>query len=417
MNVSLKCQNNELSFTLPKRARIFRWLPGEKINDPYTAVIKSLLRPLGYKRSLFDLAKSCATACVAFDASCPPKLGEQMIDPILKTLHASGMGYKDILILATAEYPARASEASLPASFLTKYRNYAIKYHDLYSYKDHQLIGKTLSGVPVYLDRRFKEADLNIIAGGVYSSALFGFTGASLLVPFGLSGVETIRGLYGLFAVSRLNDYRLQNQESLFYKELISLLDLAQLNFIINILPDQDMNVSQVFSGKPTEIVKAMMESIHTSAETLPDAADIVIAANGGSYCDASSLRTLHSLGIANSYKKRDGWLVFATSMFDDLSVEQLAAIKGRPGLVQYFSDNKAIQSAHDKLFHFIDATPIIFVSPKFGDMAQSRKQKGKIFFHAGIDQAIDFIKSSGKKTQDILVLPSALHTPPQSVS
>ena len=417
MNVRFRCQNNEIYFALPKHAKVFRSRPGEKNDDAYTAVIKNLLRPLGYKRSLFDLAKSCTTACLAFDVSCPPKLGQQMIDPILKTLHASGMEHKDIVILATAEYPASANEANLPANFFEKYRHYTIRFHDISSHKDHELVGKTLSGLPVYLDRRFKEADLKITAGGVYSNALFGFSGASLIVPLGLSGVETIRGLYDLFSISRLDDYRLQSQESLFYQELISLLKLARLNFIINIQPDQDMNISRIFSGRPVDVVKAMMELNHREAETLPDAANIVVAASGSSQCDSSFLHAFHSLGIANSYKKKGGWLVFATSLFDGLSGGQLAAIQDKRSLLQYFSGQSDIQSVHDKLLHFLDKTPIVFVSPQFAKMEQNKGQKGNIFFHAGIEQAVDFIKTAGQKAQDILVLPDALHTLPLPVS
>lgn len=406
-----------MSFPLRDGAKIFRRPPRETIDDVYTTVIKKLLRPLGYKRSLFDLAKSCTTACIAFDASCPPALGQQMLDPILKTLHASGMEHKDILILATAEYPARAGETNFPAELIKKYQKYTIQFHDFNSYKDHELIGESLSGVPVYLDRRFKEADLRIIAGGVYSNSLFGFTGASLIVPLGLSGVETIRGLYDLYSISRLSDYRLQNKESLFYKELISFLELSRLNFIINLQPDQYMNVDRIFSGKPVDVIKAMMESIHADTTASPTAADIVIAASGNSHCDSSVQHTLHSMGIANSYKKKGGWLVFATSIFDDLSAEQLASITDERGLAQHFSDNKVIQSVHDKLFHFLKTTSIIFVSPHFDGMYQDRSQKRKIFFRSGIDQALDFIKTTGRKAGEILVLPEALHIPSQPLA
>jgi lactate racemase len=414
MNHSFAFQNSEITFEIPDTARVFQSAPDSKIGDVYTSVIKHLLRPLGYRQSLFDLAKTCKTACVVVDALCPPDFIDQMIGPIVKTLHAAGMNHNDILFLAASEYPAIFAKDTVAKMLEERYKGYDVQIHQMSSPENHVFIGNSKQGVPIYLDARLQKTDLKIIAGGIHSHSLFGFSGASLLMPFGLANLETISALFEVVGTDCMEDFRLVNTGSKLFNELDSIFELAQLDFIFNIFPDRGMNVTDIFSGKPHHVLKSMMLKLNKPAEELPAPADVVITSPGCARCNDSWNFFLQSLGIAASYVKKNGALVFITSLFDEMSEEQLVDLKNMNGLTKLLSGGTFIQNDKDPYHCYIGESIVLFISPNIRISKQIFDKRRALYFFSSIDQAMSFLQENVKKSSDVLILPQALYTNPR---
>lgn len=406
MDIKFPYRDQNLLFTIPEGAQLFQPAVRTPITETYTAIIKNLLRPLGYKQTLFDMAKKCTSACVVVDAYCPPQVNRQIVDPIIKTLHAAGMSHKDIMILLTSEYPSEFTSEQIQLVFDQEFlAEYNVQVHDAFSYTKHELIGYTSRGTPLYLDHRLRDADIKIITGGVYPHYLFGYGGAPLLLTLGLSGPETIQAVY------RLTDLSLLNTKSDLYLDLFEILGLTKIDFFINILMDSTAQFLDIFSGKPERVIKEISQKF-TSGEfcSIPEKADIVISCTGRAHCETSWYHNLLSLCFSHSFLKEFGSIIFATSLVEQLAPSRIEKIKRKSDLVDLFSLNKIIGGTREKIFSCLNDAHIIFVSPQLNDDSLKEKNR-EIYFCSTIDNALSFSAPQGRKTPRILLLPDGLLT------
>ncbi len=413
MEIVFPYQQEGLRLRIPDDVEIYQPACRTPISESYTAIIKNLLRPLGYKRTLFDMAKKCKSACVVVDAYCPPNVNQHILEPIIKTLHAAGMSHDDITILVASEYPSEFSDDMVKAIFSEKFlEEYNVQAHHVLAYTKHELIGKTQNGTPVYIDRRLKNADIKLITGGIYPHYLFGYAGAPLLLTLGLSGPETIQAIYNLADTSQLQDFKLHDQNSKFYSELMEIIKLTRLDFIVNILINRQFQFVDIFSGKPERVIGEIVKKLNTDYYcSIPEKADIVISCTGGPHCEISWYHNLISLCFSKSFLKEKGAIIFVTSLFEQFDSKQLSAIENKDDLIDLFLLDKIIAGTREKIFSCMDNTTIIFVSPSFDDKALKSSNNRSIYFSSSIESALQFAKQRTKTMPRTLLLPDGLLT------
>jgi len=257
MDIVFPYRESGIPLSIPKDVEIYQPPARTPIAETYTAIIKNLLRPLGYKHTLFDLAKKCRSACITVDAYYPPEVNVSILKPVIKTLHASGLRHDDITLLVTSEYPAELDETIIDTIFTPDFiSDYNVQIDHSFSETEHEFVGETTNGVPVYVDRRLKNADIRIIAGGIYPHYLFGYAGAPLLLAPGLMGPKTIQAVYDLSDSGHLEEFRLFEQTTKFYKELIDIIDLVRLDFVVNIAVDSSFRFTDIFAGRPERVMR-----------------------------------------------------------------------------------------------------------------------------------------------------------------
>ncbi|MBN1466717.1 DUF2088 domain-containing protein [candidate division KSB1 bacterium] len=412
MDILFPYRESGIPFRIPKNAQVFHPAVLTPVDRTYTAIIKTLLRPLGYKQTLFDIAKKCKSGCVVVDAYSSPITNRQILNPIIKTLHAAGMSHDDIIILVTSEYPSEFSQELFQSIFDQEFlRRYNVQAHDVFDQAQHEFIGKTSSGTPVHLDSRLQRADLKIITGGIYPHYLFGCAGAPLLLAFGVSGPETIQALYDLAGPENLDDFQLLNQKSKLSLELFDMLKLAELDFIVNISIDSAFRFVDIFSGKPASVIHEIADR-HAARgySILEGKADIAISCAGNSHCEMSWYHNLMSVCLARSFLKTGGTLIYITPLFDQANA-QITGIRDKSDLIDFFSLNKMIHSTRAKIFSCMDEGAIVFVSPELGHAKLKKRSDRDVFFCSSVDSALTFAAKGGTGTPNILLLPDGLFT------
>lgn len=412
MDVFFPYRDQGIGLSIPDDVEVFQPAVHTPVRETYHAIIKNLLRPLGYKKTLFDMAKKCKSACLVVDVFCPPQINRQIVDPIIKTLHAAGMSHNDITILVTSEYPSEFTEEHVQSIFDKEYRDqYHVQMHNVFSYTKHELVGSTPAGIPVFIDRRFKEADIKIITGSLYPHYLFGYSGAPLLLTLGLCGPETIQNLYNLTDLNHLSEFYLLDENSKFYKELQDVFRLAKLDFIVDVVLDREQRIINVFSGKPDSVTREFINQFNAKEfTTIPDRADIVISTTGGSHLELSWYHNLMGLCFAHSFLQPNGTIIFVTPIFEQFTDTQLSKIKRKADLIELFKLEKIINGTRDKMFSCMDDGIVIVVSPKH-DSGSLKEENQTVYFCSSIDEALSFAK---KYTHDIprtLLLPDGLQT------
>jgi nickel-dependent lactate racemase len=412
MDVLFPYRDQGIGLSIPDDVEIFQPAVHAPVGETYHAIIKRLLRPLGYKKTLFDMAKRCNTACLVVDVFCPPEINRQIVDPIIKTLHAAGMAHNDITVLVTSEYPAEFTEDRVQSIFDDEFRSeYNVQTHNVFSYTKHELVGSTPGGIPVFIDRRFKDADIKIVTGSLYPHYLFGYSGAPLLLTLGLCGPETIQNLYNLTDVDNLAELNLLDENSAFYKELQEIFRISKIDFIVDVAMDREQRIIDVFSGKPSSVAAEFVERFNAAEfNSVPERADIVISSTGSSHLESSWYHNLMGLCFSHSFLQPNGTIIFVTPIFEQFPESRLAQIERKADLIELFELEKVINGTREKMFSCMDDGIVIVVSPQHGDRSL-QKENQTVYFCSSVDKALEFAKEHAPERPRTLLLPDGLQT------
>ncbi len=75
--------------------------------------------------------------------------------------------------------------------------NYRVENHHGKVLAEHEYLGETASGVPVYLDRRYVRADLKITTGLIEPHLMAGYSGGRKVICPGIASLETVKVWHG----------------------------------------------------------------------------------------------------------------------------------------------------------------------------------------------------------------------------
>src|SRR5262245_7363072 len=128
--------------------------PAAPLPDPAAAVAHALAHPIG-SPPLAEIARGRKNVCVLVCDITRPVPNRVILPPLLRTLEEQGIARRDILILVATglHRPNEGAELEemLGADVAASYR---VENHRGKVLEEHDYLGTTPRGVPVYLDRR-----------------------------------------------------------------------------------------------------------------------------------------------------------------------------------------------------------------------------------------------------------------------
>jgi nickel-dependent lactate racemase len=206
------------------------------------------------------------------------------LPPLLERLHAAGIPEGGITILiATGLHRAATCEeiqSILGPEIPGRYR---VVNHDARAFGDHESLGSTRRGTPVYIDKRFMEADLHITIGFIEQHLMLGFSGGRKLIAPGLAAQETIKVIHSPRFMREPMATEGSIEENPLHAELLEIARMARHDFVLDVTLTQQREISGVFAGDPVEAHTAGVAFLRsTSLAPLPAFADAVITSAAG---------------------------------------------------------------------------------------------------------------------------------------
>src|SRR5262249_40528774 len=129
--------------------------PAAPLTDPAGAVERALAHPIGTP-PLAEIARGRRNACILICDVTRPVPNRLLLPPLLRTLEEQGIARKDILILNATGLHRPNEGAELEEMVGPEIaRNYRIENHHGKVLEEHDYLGTTSNGVPVYLDSRY----------------------------------------------------------------------------------------------------------------------------------------------------------------------------------------------------------------------------------------------------------------------
>lgn len=330
MRVRLEYGRTGLEADLPDRnvVRCLGYRPAEPLSDPNAAIAAALAHPRGTE-PLGVLASGRQTACVVICDVTRPVPNRLLLPPILRTLEDAGVPRSGILILVATGLH-RPNEGAELAEMVGPevFGRYRIENHHGTEAAEHVYLGNSPRGVPIWIDRRYVEADVKITTGLIEPHFMAGFSGGRKLVCPGLAALETVRAWHSpaFLEHPRATTGILDNNPV--HEENTWIARRAGCDFAMNVALDEHRRVLQVWAGDMDEVLRQGAEFVAAMAtDTLPEPVDIVVTSSAGYPLDTTFYQSVKGMVAGMEIVRSGGTIILAASLSEGIGSAEFARI------------------------------------------------------------------------------------------
>lgn len=389
MRVKLEYGKTGLEIEVPDEriVRTLSYKDATPLTDPIADLDRLLAAPLGTP-PLAELAKGRKSACILICDVTRPVPNELILTPVLRTLEASGIPRDQITILvATGLHRPNEGEEMVELVGRRIAETYRCENHFGKQLDDHVYLGDSPRGVPIWIDRRYVEADLKIATGLIEPHFMAGFSGGRKLICPGIAALETVKVWHGpkfLEHPNADNGILLGNPV---HEENTWIARRAGCDFIVNVVIDAKRRPLKFVAG---DMVAAFEEGVEfvrgVVVDKCPQEVDVVITSSAGYPLDTTFYQSVKAMNGALSIVKQGGTIIVAASMSEGI---------GSPEFQSLFKENASPQAFVERIL----ATDYFVMDQwQLEEMAKAcRKAKIKVVTHGLPKETLDglFVESA----------------------
>lgn len=305
-----------LSLTLDTAAHVEQVLPAgtAAAADPVAAVTAAIAHPVGGV-ALSDYA-GVRSAAVAINDKTRPVPHDVMLPPLLRALEGLGLPPEAItLIIATGTHIPMTSESFgivVPPAILARY---PVVSHDCDA-DDLAALGETGRGTPIWMNRRFMEADLRVVVGNVEPHHFAGFSGGVKTAAIGVAGRSTaevnhslLRDPHAALAIYEQNPLR---------QDIEEIGRAADIHFALNVVMNDDKEIVGAFAGDPRAVMDVAIPLVRRIYEVpVAEPFDVMITCPGGYPKDINLYQSHKAVSCANRVTKEGGAIILVGACED----------------------------------------------------------------------------------------------------
>src|SRR5436309_6423881 len=217
------------------------------IADPCAALAAALGAPVG-RPPLRQLARRGQTVAISVCDITRAQPRREMLEAIFAELPE--VNADDITILiATGTHRANTPaelEKMLGAEIARRYR---VINHDSRDGSSLVSVGKTTTGVPVYLNREWVKADVRITTGFVEPHFFAGFSGGPKMVAPGLAGLETVLVLHDAARIGHPRATWGLTHGNPIHDDVRAIAAATGVTFALDVVLNRDKDIVAAFGG------------------------------------------------------------------------------------------------------------------------------------------------------------------------
>lgn len=344
MRVHLEYGRRGLEVELPDGplVKCLGYRPLEPVADPAQAVAARLARPTGTP-PLAELARGRRSACVVISDVTRPVPNRLLLPPILQTLEAAGIPRQQILILvATGLHRPNLGEELVEMVGPEIAQQYRIENHHGQDESEHVYLGQTPRDVPVWIDRRYVEADLKITTGLIEPHFMAGFSGGRKLICPGIAGLKTIHAWHSPRFLEHPNACNGRLEGNPVHEENTWIARCAGCDFVVNTVIDAQRRLLAVVAG---DMEAAFHEGVafvrQLVIDTIPEPVDVVVTTSAGYPLDTTFYQSVKGMVSALGIVKPGGTIVIAASLSEGI---------GSPEFRRLFEENCSLEQFMERI-------------------------------------------------------------------
>src|SRR5262249_39786465 len=223
--------------------------PAAPLPDPEAAIARVLREPIGTP-PLAEVARGRRDACILVCDITRPVPNRLILPPLLRTLEEQSIPRRDILILVATGLHRPNEGAELEELLGPEVvANYRVENHHGKVRDEHDYLGETPNGVPVYLDGRYVRAALKITTGLIEPHLMAGYSGGRKVICPGIAALETVKVWHGPRFLEHPNADCGILEGNPVHEENTRIAKMAGCDFIVNVCLDGQRRITWVGAG------------------------------------------------------------------------------------------------------------------------------------------------------------------------
>ena len=312
--------------------------------NPSAAISEAMSSPTG-TAALAELARGRASACIVICDITRPVPNQIILEPLLATLKSANISRDDILILvATGMHRASTRDELIEMVGAEIVANYRIESHDGHDKAAHQYLGNSPRGVPLWIDRRYLDAELKITVGLFEPHFMAGFSGGRKLICPGIAALETIRAWHSPRFLEHPNARAGCLDGNPVHEENTRMALMAGCDFIVNVVIDDQRRVLKVVAG---DLLAAFDEGVEFARQlvsvAVAEPVDIVVTSAAGYPLDATFYQAIKGIVSPLSILKPGGTVIIAAEISEGI---------GSPEFQRLYNESASPEIFMERILH-----------------------------------------------------------------
>lgn len=301
------------------------------------AISDALAHPIGSK-PLAEIAKGKKTACILICDITRPVPNKVILPQILKTIEDAGVPRSGITILiATGLHRPNEGEELVELVGEDIANNYRVENHHGKETSEHDYLGITPKGVPVYIDSRYIRAELKITTGLIEPHLMAGYSGGRKVICPGIAGIETVKVWHGPKFLEHPNADCGIVEGNPVHEENTYIALMSGCDFIVNVCVDGNRQITWAGAGDMIKAWEAGVSFVRQVVRvSIKEPVDIVLTSCAGYPLDITWYQAVKGLMGALPIIKKGGTIILVASLTEGL---------GSPEFQQVLSENPDLKA------------------------------------------------------------------------
>jgi len=199
-------------------------------------------------------------------------------------------------------------------------RRYRVVNHDSRDRSTLGRAGTTSTGVPVFLNRDFLDADVRITTGFVEPHFFAGFSGGPKMVAPGLAGLDTVMILHDVHHIGHPLATWGVTEGNPVHDDVREIARMVHVHFAIDVTLNREQKITAAFAGDVfAEHAAACVYAKATAMRQVPSPFDVVLTTNSGYPLDQNLYQAVKGMSAAAKIVKGGGAIVCAAECRDGL--------------------------------------------------------------------------------------------------
>ncbi len=306
---------------------------------PTESVRQALRSPLG-SPPLQQVARGKRRAAVVVSDITRPVPYRTLLPPLLGELHDAGIEGRQIEIIIATGLHRPNTVAEIEEMLGTEIASrYSVRNHIARDEAQHEYLGRTSRGTPIWIDRGFLAADLRILTGLIEPHLMAGYSGGRKALCPGLAAVETVRHVHGAAMLDSFVGPGILAGNP-FHEELLEIVTRVGVGFLCDVTIDRQRRLTGVFAGDVRDAHAAGVRELDRQVHVpLPQAAEVVLTSAGGYPLDRTFYQSIKGLVAALNVLQPGGTIVLFAELSEGIGSPEFIALLAAAGSPEAFRE------------------------------------------------------------------------------
>lgn len=285
------------------------------IADPQKAFTDAVRNPIGAK-PLKDLVKAGDRVVIATSDGTRPVPNKQLIPWLLEELPVPES--QVTVLVGTGTHRPNTREELVEMFGEDVVKRVDVVNHNAFDGVSNEPIGKTTSGTPVVLNKRYVHADFKIAVGFIEPHFFAGFSGGPKAVAPGVASIDTIFRLHRAELIGDPKSTWGVLEDNPLHSEIREAVALCPPDFMVNVTLNAEKKISGYYVGDYCAAHIKGCADVKTSAMVaVKQSFPVVVTSNSGFPLDQNLYQTVKGLSAA-ARVVADGGKIFVASECSD---------------------------------------------------------------------------------------------------